>query len=78
MVAYLSSSAARPSLRFIRLGGAHIFDQLRLEEVLQRLDARNSYCIANAFPAKASLPPTVVTGFGGRIPELVDIPRAKR
>jgi hypothetical protein len=64
-------------MRFVRLGGAHIFDQLRLEEALQRLDARNSYCIANAFPTRDSLAPTVVTGFGGRIPELVDVARAK-
>jgi lipoate-protein ligase A len=66
----------KPALRFVRLQGVPIFQQLQLEEVLMRLDPEHSYCIFNASAASAL--PTVVTGLGGKIPDLVDLEKTER
>lgn len=69
----------KPPLRFLRLTGVPIYQQLQLEEVLLRCDSMN-YCIINSTPweKKLAQPVSIVTGLGGKIPELVDIPKAKR
>ncbi|CAM9154113.1 unnamed protein product, partial [Ectocarpus fasciculatus] len=69
----------KPSLRFVRLSGLPIFRQLQLEEVLMRHDDQN-YCLFNSVPPEAprSAQAFVVTGLGGKIPELVEEERARR
>ena len=60
-------------LRFARLRNVHIFDQLRLEELLLRHD-NSCWCLINSGPKL----PAIVTGFSGKVNELVDISTAKR
>ena len=60
-------------LRFARLRNMHIYEQLRLEELLLRYD-ENNYCLINTGPVL----PTIVTGLSGKIHELVNINEAKR
>jgi lipoate-protein ligase A len=62
-------------LRFARLRNVHIFEQLRLEELLLRHDDSDScWCLINSGPPA----PTIITGLSGKVPELVDIDAAKR
>lgn len=60
-------------LRFARLKNVHIFEQLRLEELLLRHDDK-CWCLINSGPKI----PAIVTGFSGKVPELVEIEAAKR
>jgi lipoate---protein ligase len=60
-------------LRFARLKNVHIFEQLRLEELLLRQD-NSCWCLINSGPKI----PAIVTGFSGKVPELVNIEAAKR
>ena len=60
------------SIKFVRLNAMPIFDLLRLEEVLLRLGTSN-YCIFNSYcPQSIKKRPIVITGYGAKIPELVD------
>lgn len=58
-------------MRFVRLNGTPIFRQLQMEELLMRHDQHN-YCLFNSTHEGAARDVSVVTGLGGRIPELVD------
>lgn len=60
-------------LHFVRLKNMHIFDQLRIEELLFR-SSNEAWCLLNMGPQL----PTVVTGLSGKVPELVNIDAAKR
>lgn len=51
----------------------HIFEQLRLEELLLRHD-NSCWCLINSGPKV----PAIVTGFSGKVPELVEIDAARR
>jgi lipoate-protein ligase A len=60
-------------LRFARLRNVHIYEQLRLEELLLRYDD-SCWCLINSGPKL----PAIVTGFSGKVPDLVDVVSAKR
>ena len=51
----------------------HIFDQLRLEEILLRHDL-NSWCLINSGPKT----PAIVMGLSGKVSDLVNMEAAKR
>lgn len=54
-------------MHLIHLKNVPIFEQLRLEEALLRLDQRN-FCLINE-----GSPPAIVMGISGKLPELVDL-----
>ena len=67
--------ATKLPMKLVRCNGMHIFDQLRLEEVLLRLTCTN-YCIFNT--SGATNGPVVITGLGGKVNELIDTRKTAR
>jgi len=63
----------KKSLNFVNLTGRHIYDGLRMQEVLLRHTDQNWF-IYNTGPKD----PAIVLGYSAKVPQLVDIDLAKR
>lgn len=65
---YLFAEMIKKSLNFVNLTGQHIYDGLRMQEVLLRHTNQN-WCIYNTGPMQ----PAIVLGYSAKVPTLVDV-----